>query len=74
MKAPDTIHTYGDLRMDGYRFVNYEKTRYGIQEKWASPESWARIKAYQQRYQKAYKAKRRELNAAARAAKRKATT
>lgn len=54
------VRTRGDIRDDGYIFVNYEKTRkYGIREKWASPAAWERMEAYQKRYQKAYKAKRR---------------
>lgn len=58
------LHKRGDLREDGYRFVNYEKTRkYGIREKWMSPAAWKNMEAYQKRYQKAYKAKRRLLKA-----------
>lgn len=49
-----TVRKMGDVRDDGFIFVNYEKYRGRFREKWLSPQSFARMKAYQKKYQKAY--------------------
>lgn len=54
------IRTAGDRRSDGFYFVNYEKTKYGLQEKWASPERWKKIKEYSKAYHKNRRRKNRK--------------
>jgi hypothetical protein len=57
----NVIRTAGDRRSDGFYFVNYEKTKYGIREKWASPERWKKIKEYNRKYHSARSQMRRRV-------------
>lgn len=36
--------TRGAVRRDGYRFWAYEKTKYGLQPKWYSPDAYNKAK------------------------------
>ena len=57
-KPNGDLFKFGDIRADGYRFVEYERNPEGIvRAKWASPEAWNRLKDRQKDYQRTNRAK-----------------
>jgi hypothetical protein len=56
-KPNGDLFKFGDIREDGYRFIEYDKSLGEIlRAKWASPDAWNRLKDRQKDYQRGNRA------------------